>query len=221
VETSIGNTLREARNRRKLEISEVEAAIKIRARYLRAMENEEWGILPGGAYTRGFIRTYALYLGLDGERLADEYRQASGAPAVEQGARLEPVSRPRRSATSWLPAWVWVAVVSLGLIAVMVGVGVALDGDNGAPESERGAGAAADGAGREDRGSRLVDAPGVAVALEATGEVWVCLTSIDGEELIDGQILEPGATEGPFRAEGFSAVRMTAATAASSARANA
>ena len=53
-------------------------------RYLRAIENEEWDVLPGGAYTRGFIRTYADYLGLDGERLADEYRRRSKSPTGER-----------------------------------------------------------------------------------------------------------------------------------------
>ena len=86
MDTGIGPTLREARNRRKVDLSEVEAAIKIRVRYLQAMENEEWDALPGGAYTRGFIRTYASYLGLDGERLADDYRRSDRAAGRRAGA---------------------------------------------------------------------------------------------------------------------------------------
>ena len=58
--------------RRKIDLTEVEAATKIRVRYLRAIENEDWDLLPGDAYARGFVRTYAAYLGLDAERLADE-----------------------------------------------------------------------------------------------------------------------------------------------------
>ncbi|HEY5816206.1 MAG TPA: helix-turn-helix domain-containing protein, partial [Solirubrobacterales bacterium] len=92
MDTGIGATLREARIRRKIELSEVEAAIKIRVRYLLAIENEEWDVLPGVAYTRGFVRTYAYYLGLDGERLADEYRHGVAPPGGDRvPKRVEPV----------------------------------------------------------------------------------------------------------------------------------
>ena len=67
MDTGIGAALRGARNRRNVDLSEVAASTKIRGRYLRAIENEEWDTLPGGAYTRGFNRTYAGYLD-QGER---------------------------------------------------------------------------------------------------------------------------------------------------------
>jgi cytoskeleton protein RodZ len=73
----IGISLREARVNRGIEVEDAESATKIRGRYLRALEDEEWDVLPGGAYTRAFIRTYGDFLGLDGDRLADRYR-ASG-----------------------------------------------------------------------------------------------------------------------------------------------
>ena len=61
----IGETLREARMRRRIDMAEVEAATKIRAKYLRALENEEWDLLPGPTFVKTFLRTYAEYLGLD------------------------------------------------------------------------------------------------------------------------------------------------------------
>ena len=67
----------------------MEAETKIRVRYLRALENEEWDVLPGGAYTRSFIRTYATHLGLDGERLADEFRRSVEDPVGERYPRVE------------------------------------------------------------------------------------------------------------------------------------
>src|SRR5436305_14483403 len=76
MDSGVGTILREARNRRKVELSEVEAATRIRFRYLRAIEDEEWDVLPGGVYTRGFIRTYASFLGLDGDRLVGDYRES-------------------------------------------------------------------------------------------------------------------------------------------------
>jgi hypothetical protein len=77
----IGETLREARTRRRIDISDAEAATKIRAKYLRALENEEWSLLPGSTFVKTFLRTYADYLGLDGKILVEEYK-----------VRFEPVS---------------------------------------------------------------------------------------------------------------------------------
>src|SRR5688572_19685804 len=62
----IGATLQEARMRARIDISEVESATKIRAKYLRAIENEEWEMLPGPTFVKSFLRTYADYLGIDG-----------------------------------------------------------------------------------------------------------------------------------------------------------
>jgi cytoskeletal protein RodZ len=69
----IGNSLREARLRQDLEFAEVEQATKIRGKYLRALEDEQFDILPGQTYVKGFLRTYAEYLGLDGQLYVDEY----------------------------------------------------------------------------------------------------------------------------------------------------
>jgi len=73
--TDIGPTLREARLRAGWDISEVEERTKIRAKYLRALENEEWSLLPGPTFTKGFLRTYAENLGLDWRLLIDEYKR--------------------------------------------------------------------------------------------------------------------------------------------------
>jgi hypothetical protein len=69
----IGNSLREARERQGLGYPEIELATKIRARYIRALEEEDFTSIPGDAYIRGFLRTYAEYLGLDGDVYVDEY----------------------------------------------------------------------------------------------------------------------------------------------------
>src|ERR687883_1514776 len=71
---SIGETLREARMRQRLDIADVEARTKIRAKYLRALENEEFGMLPGPTFVKTFLRTYAEMLGLDPHVLVEEYR---------------------------------------------------------------------------------------------------------------------------------------------------
>src|ERR671923_2648230 len=69
----IGNSLREARVRQALDFPEIEHATKIRGKYLRALEDENFEQLPGQTYVKGFLRTYADYLGLDGQLYVDEY----------------------------------------------------------------------------------------------------------------------------------------------------
>jgi cytoskeleton protein RodZ len=63
----IGNSLREARVRRGIEFAQAELATKIRGKYLRALEEEHFEVLPAETYVKGFLRTYAEYLGLDGQ----------------------------------------------------------------------------------------------------------------------------------------------------------
>jgi cytoskeleton protein RodZ len=70
----IGATLREARMRARIDVSEIEAGTKIRAKYLRALENEEWDLLPGPTFVKSFLRTYGQALGLDGRALVEEYK---------------------------------------------------------------------------------------------------------------------------------------------------
>ncbi|MGH2921587.1 MAG: helix-turn-helix domain-containing protein, partial [Gaiellaceae bacterium] len=69
----IGNSLREARLRQALEFPQIEQATKIRSKYLRALEEEQFEVLPAQTYVKGFLRSYAEYLGLDGQLYVDEY----------------------------------------------------------------------------------------------------------------------------------------------------
>jgi len=207
VDTGIGTTLRDARNRRKLDISEVEQATKIRPRFLQAMESEDWEVLPGGAYTRSFIRTYASYLGLDGERLAEDYRRASREPRPgDRGApRAEPVvasSSPLRGPS--LPTGVLGALVSLLLIAVLVVVGLSGGGDDSSPDPSA-SGGKSGGQQQTPRNASEVEGSrrGISVRLAANGEVWVCLLDAEGRGLVNGQVLLAGAEEGPFRSDSF------------------
>src|SRR5271156_5972344 len=84
----IGATLREARMRERIDVSEIEAKTKIRAKYLRALENEEWGLLPGPTFVKSFLRTYAQALGLDAKALGEESRLTYGRRG---GAAREPI----------------------------------------------------------------------------------------------------------------------------------
>lgn len=139
VDHSVGSKLREARTRRKLSLAEVEAATKIRGRYLRAIENEDWEQLPGDVYARAFIRTYGRHLGLDGERLAEEQRRSRGA--ARPGERLprvdprpKPVSR-RRSRRLRLSPTVVVLIVTASVAVALFVIGLSSGGGGvGDPE---------------------------------------------------------------------------------------
>lgn len=205
VGTGIGPTLREARNRRKLDLSEVEATIKIRVRYLQAIENEEWDALPGGAYTRGFIRTYASYLGLDGERLADDYRRSTAPPGGERAPkRVEPVPTGMRRSRPRLSGRLLIAVVCLGLVAVLVGVALAGGGSGGSPDASTAAKEEGKRAGKkQSQAASTVAKPGVTVRIAATAEVWTCVLDAAAKPVVDGQILAEGEEVGPFRSKRF------------------
>ena len=85
----IGNSLREARMRRGIEFAQAEQATKIRGKYLRALEEERFELLPSETYVKGFLRTYADYLGLDGQLYVDEFNSRFVAGRAR--------NRPRRS----------------------------------------------------------------------------------------------------------------------------
>ena len=139
----IGNTLREARMRRSLDIPDCESATKIRAKYLRAMEEEHFDLLPSPAYVRGFLRTYAEYLTLDGQLVLDEYESRFGGldlPGDPDARRMRASGRPhqggtnaRRPAPSRGPRrteaqLLWLAIVGVMGLALLVWMGV---GDSG------------------------------------------------------------------------------------------
>jgi cytoskeletal protein RodZ len=90
----IGGSLREARLKRNLTPADVQKAIRIRDRYLQALEEERWELLPGDAYVKGFLRTYADYLGLDGNLYVDEYNNRFAHP--EEQPLLVPERFARR-----------------------------------------------------------------------------------------------------------------------------
>lgn len=210
MDNGVGTKLREARTRRRLGLPDVEAATKIRARYLQAIENEEWDQLPGDTYARAFIRTYGSFLGLDGDRLAEEQRQERGS--VRPGERLPRVDpRPRkvsrtragRRGPSVSPRLVAVLVSAL-VVGVLLVIGLSTGGSSN--DSGAGSGKSADGrtaAHKKGHQGKQAALAGHTLKLHAKGEVWVCLLDAAGKPLLNGQTLLPGETEGPFRSGSF------------------
>jgi len=116
----IGTTLREARIRARIDISEVEARTKIRAKYLRAIENEEWDLLPGPVYVKSFLRTYGDFLGVDSRLLVDEYKRRYERPADQDLRPISARSRERERKRRRRPRLGPVAAVVLVLVVVVV-----------------------------------------------------------------------------------------------------
>ena len=85
----IGRLLEQKRKERGLTLEEVEQATKIRKRYLTGLERENYAILPDAVYARGFLKTYANYLGLDGEALSQQLK-SSRKTRSERGITYDP-----------------------------------------------------------------------------------------------------------------------------------
>jgi cytoskeleton protein RodZ len=119
----IGETLREARMRQHLDIADVERQTKIRAKYLRALENEEFSMLPGPTFVKTFLRTYAELLGLDPHALVEQYRARH--ETRDELETLQPIGPPgsqreRRGGPPrlWIVAMLLAAAVLAGLVAL-------------------------------------------------------------------------------------------------------
>ena len=123
----IGNTLREARVRRNISLQQAEEDTKIRVKYIQAMENEDFDVLPAGTYVKGFMRTYAEYLELDYQVLLDEYNERFGSGEhrehiihQQRSSREVKADAPRRkSQTNYL----LVAIIAVIIVAVLAYLG--------------------------------------------------------------------------------------------------
>ncbi len=137
----IGNTLREARVRRNLTLQQVEEDIKIRVKYVQAMENEDWDVMPGVTYVKGFLRTYSTYLGLDPDVIIGEFRSRAMAPSAEHhepfgGSSVIGKPHGHRGRNTI----VIVAIVCLIALAAIYALGILNDnGGNDEPTTQPGA----------------------------------------------------------------------------------
>ncbi|HXV04052.1 MAG TPA: helix-turn-helix domain-containing protein [Gaiellaceae bacterium] len=118
----IGNSLREARLRQGLDFPEIEQATKIRPKYLRALEDEQFDIPPGQTYVKGFLRTYAEYLGLDGQLYVDEYnsRYVHVDEETPLRARSSTPSLGARGVPRFESSVVLIAIAAIGILTLLV-----------------------------------------------------------------------------------------------------
>ena len=181
--------------RDRIDITTVESATKIRAKYLRALENEEWDQLPGPTFVRTFLRTYADYLGLDSKMLVEDYKQRFERPGPQD---LMPFSsRPGRGRQQrpprGVPPWAVVGAIVLLLLVALFALGSFGGGNSGGDQvtvTPTPTAAARKKAKRHKAHKKVAPAP-TQVRLQIIPEatVNVCLEDASGTALIRSENL--------------------------------
>jgi hypothetical protein len=211
----IGDQLRETRMRQRIDITEVEAATKIRAKYLRALENEEWDLLPGPTFVKTFLRTYADYLGLDARNLVEQYRLRYERPAASELTPFGTNLGSRRTRAPRRPVvapWMLVLVVLVALVGILFVIG-RLGGDDEPGEREataptatpQPAGGGENGDGGGGKKEKRPKPTRVRLQIVPTGPVSVCLENAAGEPLIGNLTLDVGQDSQTFKGKSFTA----------------
>ena len=204
----IGQTLRETRLRNRVDITEVEAGTKIRAKYLRALENEEWDLLPGPTFVKTFLRSYADYLGLDSRVLVEEYKQRFERPSTTE---LTPFSqrpggrRNERRRRSILGPGLAVLVGIVALLGALYALGTWGGEDNGGDSENTIDRPTATPTKTPARKKKRKPAAPTRVTLQIvpTGIVNVCLVDANGKALINSETLQAGQQTRRFRGRRF------------------
>src|SRR5205085_7109549 len=184
----IGSTLREARMRERIDISEVEARTKIRAKYLRAIENEEWDLLPGTVYAKSFLRTYGDFLGLDSRMLLDEFKRRYERP--DHDARpigtIAARERERGPRGPRFPSWAPIAAVVVAIIAVLYVVGsLGSSSPSSTTTTQHAQHHHKHRAASTHKTKTAAAARAATLQLVPTGPVYVCLVNGAGAKLIN------------------------------------
>jgi cytoskeleton protein RodZ len=216
---TIGETLRKARTERGLELSEVERATKIRAKFLKAMEEDRWEELPAPVYARGFLDIYARHLGLDQKAILEEYtetvegerHEAIPERVIKPGTLRQSRPARRTGSINLKPAGKVLAVVLALVIVGLVIVGsIGGSDDDGGDQGNRGNEGRGESAAPSTTPTTTAATPTattstgqVSVELHSTADVWVCLVDDSGNPLVDSETLSADESRGPFSAAGF------------------
>lgn len=186
--------------RQGLDIVDVESQTKIRAKYLRALENEEWGLLPGPTFVRTFLRTYAEAVGLDPHALVDAYRVAADdvaepepaartapraprAPRRDHGGRDRPPGPPRPLAL------IGGAVVAVLILLLALGLLGGSDSPSGGDRAVKSTPTRTAKAKTTKRAAPKPASTGVTVRIAPTVPTYACLDSGEGtDRLFEGTL---------------------------------
>ena len=182
--------------RAKIDINEVEVRTKIRAKYLRAMENDEWDLLPGEVYARSFLRTYGEFLGLDTRQLIDDFKRMYERPSDHEARPINPRSQQRERGPRGplVPPWLLIGGV---LVAIVVALDVIGNGSKGSKSNTTPTTTAVTNTHHtKHKQTRKRPPPPshVTLQLAATGPVYVCVEDASGRALIKGVTYQAGQT---------------------------
>jgi len=171
----IGNSLRETRLRQGLDFPELEHATKIRGKYLRALEDERFELLPSHTYVKGFLRSYADQLDLDGQLYVDEYnsRFVIGEDDAPLSTRRVPAARRRKSDRRESNV-VLLALTSIALVTALV-IAAWRFGEPDRPTVP----------GLQETGTTSTAARTPAAPAAATGNVTLEIAAIRGDSFVD------------------------------------
>ena len=209
---SIGEKLKRARSREALEIRDVEERTKIRIKYLRALENEEWDVLPSPAYAKGFLRTYAQAVGLDADALVDEYRRTveTAEPGNQSYVLGEPVLETRRrlgDRSPWGTRAVAIAAIAAAIVGGLLILGLTEDDEPKDHGKRHRAAKNGDGKGHKGHSGGGKGASGpVNLSVTPLDTIELCLVPGHGAPKIDGQIVQAGQRQpgsGVYTADRF------------------
>ncbi len=190
--------------RQKIDIADVETATKIRAKYLRALENEEFGLLPGNTFVKTFLRTYAEHLGLDPQLLLEEYR-AEYEPRAEGemqpyavAARQRPRERRRPRTPAGPPGAGTAVIVVVGVILLIFAIlGLTSGGNDSNPPSSSPTTAQKPKKKKKAGSGRRTTAPPVTTVklrVAPTSSTYVCVDRGPGTPTVDQRTLTAPAS---------------------------
>jgi cytoskeletal protein RodZ len=191
--------------RARIDISEIEAQTKIRAKYLRALENEEWDLLPGPTYIKSFLRTYAESLDLDAKLLVDEYklRHEHLSDVDLQPINAAAPGRERRRQAPALPPWLFIAAIVVALIFVLYLLGNSSNDTPQEPAVTPPPPASVTPPAAPPVTTTTPPRPKtVRLQIEATGLVNVCLKA-EGRTLVNSENLQAGAHTKTYSSKRF------------------
>jgi len=182
--------------RQHVNIEDLEQSTKIRAKYLRALENEEFGLLPGPTYVKSFLRTYAEKLGLDAHLLVEEFRAKYEEP---EPVEIQPIPSPgrdrrRRPPTPRFGPGAAIVVAAVALLAFLLVLGLT----GGEDEPERTVDRGPDRTQREER-TPAAPAPPRRVEMRVIPAVptYVCIDRGPEEVVFEGTLDEAQTFRAP------------------------
>ena len=198
--------------RARIDISQIESETKIRAKYLRALENEEWDLLPGPTYVKSFLRTYADALGLDSRLLVEEYKLRHERLTDVELQPIAPPGRrgpaPQRRSRSGIPRAYIIWFLVLAVLAGIYFLGKSSNDNNGTstnnqPASKPAATTPGNGSAKKKKKKATAQPKVARLQILGTAPVYVCVKAAGNRTLVNGVTLAAGGRTNTYRSSRF------------------